>query len=152
MFQGWVTGANTCTNTELAYFRYSTAFVKWSCLGSFRMRHDNKSEKQLQREHKHRNIYFRRSLSILIELFFIATLFPIFFSNSLETMLTTPIVAISASTCLMQSVQISSRSIFFLVKMRVIISNTSGCGTEKERDLGEPPAWHSDAEIWFSIR
>lgn len=45
-------------------------------------------------------------------------------------------------------------SLFFLSWKRwdSLVSNTSGCGTEKRRDLGEPPGWHSDAKIWFSIR
>lgn len=48
-----------------------------------------------------------------MELFFIATLFHSFFSNSLETTLTPPIFAISASTSLVQSAQISSHYFFF---------------------------------------
>lgn len=82
-----------------------------------------------------------------MELFFVATHFHSFFFQLLRNH-SYPSHLCHFSFHLSRAECSNKLSLFFLSWKRwdSLVSNTSGCGTEKRRDLGEPPGWHSDAD------
>lgn len=139
-----ITGANACTNTKFAYFRSSICQIEaqeqvWKV-----------TIKPALTEKK--KYFLKICINIHGTIFrcypFSQVFFQLLRNHSYPSHLCHFSFHLSRAECS------NKLSLFFLSWKRwdSLVSNTSGCGTEKRKDLGEPPGWHSDAKIWFSIR